>query len=321
MKMKILVLFLCFNSLVHSTEYFQGKEQTLTTEQQQELKKVHQLMAELFGEQASVNNANTRASQPKITKKNLTNDKRLAENNPVNSLPEEMKKKLLDDLLWIEGGEFKMGSNRPEAAPRETPEHTVKLDDFYIAKTEVTQVLFEQLMGWNYSYNACPTCAMNNISWFNMQLFIEKLNQATGKNFRFPTEAEWEYAAKGGQKSRDYTFSGSNNIDDVAWHLGNANNKSHKVAQKMPNELGLYDMTGNLWEFCQDDMSSKAYTKEARTNPLMGDITNMGRPAMKVLRGVGYEFSANESQFYRRDGATNNVRMPDIGFRLAMSKK
>ncbi|PKH07199.1 sulfatase [Moritella sp. Urea-trap-13] len=283
-------------------------------------------MAELFADHEAVKNElvendSTATTQQNLTNNDLTNKKEAIEHNKVYSLPEEMKKQLLDDMIWVEGGDFNMGSNQPEASPRETPEHTVVLDEFYIGKTEVTQALFEQLMGWNYSYNPCPACAMNNLSWFNMQLFIAKLNHATGKTFRFPTEAEWEYAAKGGQQSKNYTFSGSNNIDDVAWYAGNANKKSHHVGQKMPNELGLYDMTGNVWEFCQDDMSRKAYSKETRTNPLIGNMTQMNRPAMKVLRGGGYEFSANESQVYRRDGATNNVRMPDIGFRLAMSKK
>ena len=99
-------------------------------------------------------------------------------------------------------------------------------------------------MGWNYSYFPCPNCPVNNLSWFNMLLFIERLNKATNKNFRLPTEAEWAYAAKGGQQSKNYLYSGSNKIDEVAWYAGNANKRSHPVATKKPNELGLYDMTG-----------------------------------------------------------------------------
>tara|TARA_B110000881_G_scaffold217704_1_gene235671 strand:- start:556 stop:1413 length:858 start_codon:yes stop_codon:yes gene_type:complete len=229
--------------------------------------------------------------------------------------------KLLTDMILVKGGTFNMGSDSKTALKRETPMHAVTLNSFHIAKTEVTQALFSELMGWNYSYFQCETCAVNNISWFNMQLFIKRLNGVTGKAFRLPTEAEWEFAAKGGIKSEGYTYSGSNNIDDVAWYAGNAENKSHPVATKLPNELGLYDMTGNLWEFVQDTMSRVAYTVEARNNPIIGDANDFSSKAMKVVRGSGYEFSGEESEVFRRDGATNNVRMPDIGFRLALTKK
>ena len=157
-------------------------------------------------------------------------------------------------------------------------------------------------------------------------MLVERLNQVTGKRFRLPTEAEWEYAARGGNRSKGFLFSGSNTIDVVAWHAGNAGNRSHPVAQKAPNELGLYDMTGNLWEFCLDDMSPRRYAvhhslngDQPRINPLnLPKDDDPRRKAMKVLRGGGYEFGAEESQVYRRDGASNNVRLPDIGFRLVM---
>ncbi len=154
-----------------------------------------------------------------------------------------------------------------------------------------------------------------------MLLFIERLNSATGKEFGLPTEAQWAYAAKGGNKSQRYQYSGSNDIYDVAWFADNANNKSHPVGLKKPNELGLYDMTGNLWEFCLDDMSRQAYTFTDSHNPFMGDKENLKRKAMKVIRGGGYEFSATENLVFMRDGATNNVRMADIGFRLVMRKE
>ncbi|MBL4796973.1 MAG: SUMF1/EgtB/PvdO family nonheme iron enzyme [Oleispira sp.] len=231
----------------------------------------------------------------------------------------ELQTQLLQEMIFIEGGNFEMGSSLPTAANREKPAHQVTLDSFYIGKTEVTQKLFEAIMGWDYSYFPCATCPVNNISWFNMQLFIERLNQASGEVFRLPTEAEWAYAAKGGQQSKGYIYSGSDNIDDVAWYAGNAKKRSHPVATKNPNELGLYDMTGNLWEFCQDTMKRHLYTEKPRLNPLYQPSKNLKKKTMKVLRGSGYEFAANESEVFRRDGATNNVRMPDIGFRLAMS--
>jgi formylglycine-generating enzyme required for sulfatase activity len=239
----------------------------------------------------------------------------------IHSIPNEMKERLLKDMVWVEGGRFDMGSDGKEARERERPKHSVTLDGYYIGRTEVGQALFEQIMGWNYSYHPCTTCPVNNISWLNMQLFIDRLNQVTGKVFRFPTEAEWAYAARGGKYSKGYRFSGSDDVNEVAWYAGNSNRRSHAVAGKNPNELGLYDMTGNLWEFCQDDMSRTAYSRTSAKNPLYIESNNPKRKSMKVIRGSGYEFAANESQVFKRDGATNNVRMPDIGFRLAMSKK
>lgn len=235
-------------------------------------------------------------------------------------LSQATKQNLLAEMIWVEGGSFDMGSDLPTALNREKPVHSVKLTGFYIGKTEVTQVLFKELMGWDVSYFTCATCPVNNVSWFNVQLFIERLNKATGKNFRLPTEAEWEYAARGGQHSKNYLYSGSNNINNVAWYVNNAEKKVHPVALKNPNELGLYDMTGNLWEFCHDDMSRFFYKTSPLDNPIFLKSDDLKQKSLKVIRGSGYEFNASESEISRRDGATNNVRMPDIGFRLVMDK-
>ncbi len=228
--------------------------------------------------------------------------------------------KVMQSMVWVEAGEYVMGSNTSDAFAHEKPAHTVKLAGFYIAKTELTQDIFNQVMGWNNSFFPCEKCPVNNISWTNAQEFIQKLNKRTNKKFRLPTEAEWEYAAKGGKQSKGYKYSGSDDIDTVAWYAKNANRKSQPVALKQPNELGLYDMTGNLWEFCQDDMSRNAYTMHEPVNPIISSSDNIHQRRMKVIRGGGYEFNEKESLIFRRDGATNNVRMPDIGFRLAMSK-
>lgn len=236
-------------------------------------------------------------------------------------LSEATLKTLFDDMILVEGGSFEMGSNAEGATDRVKPVHTVEITTLYMGKTEVTQQLFVELMGWNTSYFVCEECAMNNISWFQMQIFIRKLNLATGKKFRLPTEAEWEYAARGGNKSKGYVYSGSNDIDDVAWYAGNGEHKSHPVALKKPNELGLYDMTGNLWEFCHDDMTMKGYKYLKHMTPEEVLNDDVLRKAMKVVRGGGYDFDADEIEVYKRDGATNNVRMPDIGFRLVLDKK
>ncbi|KGJ97930.1 formylglycine-generating enzyme family protein [Colwellia psychrerythraea] len=239
----------------------------------------------------------------------------------VFSLPNPIFDDLMKNMVLVEAGGFSMGSNSPKARNREQPVKQVTLDAFYIGKYELTQDIFEQIMGWNNSFFSCDKCPVNNISWFNMMLFIERLNSATGKTFSLPTEAQWAYAAKGGNKSKNYNYSGSNNINDVAWFAKNANNKSHAVGLKKPNELGLYDMTGNLWEFCLDDMSRNTYSLTTSHNPFLGDKDNLKGKALKVIRGGGYEFSADENLVFMRDGATNNVRMADIGFRLVMSKE
>lgn len=273
--------------------------------------------------QQAINDASANSTQPfsVIDSDVKEQTQTVATPDQPRELSSELQTQLLHDMIWVEGGSFEMGSSLPTAASREKPAHTVTLDSFYMGKTEVTQQLFEAIMGWNYSYFPCPNCPINNISWLNMQLFIERLNQATGKVFRLPTEAEWAYAAKGGQLSQNFLYSGSNNIDEVAWYAGNAKSRSHRVATKKPNELGLYDMTGNLWEFCHDTMKRHLYTKQARVNPLYLPNKDPKHKSIKVLRGGGYEFAANESEVFRRDGASNNVRMPDIGFRLALTQK
>jgi len=240
------------------------------------------------------------------------------EQNKKPVLSPESKARLMEEMVWVEGGTFTMGSDLASASTSEKPAHKVTLSGFHIGKYEVSQELFEQVMGWNVSYFPGKGYPVNNISWWNIQLFIERLNKITGKQFRLPTEAEWEYAAKGGQRSKGYLFSGSNNIEEVAWYAGNSKQRPHPSGKKKPNELGLYDMTGNLWEFCHDEAVWKPYSTKERNNPVEGSLTKPFTTRMKVTRGGGYEFDEDESYVFRRDGATPNVRLPDIGFRLVM---
>ncbi|QOL25340.1 SUMF1/EgtB/PvdO family nonheme iron enzyme [Thalassotalea sp. LPB0316] len=235
-------------------------------------------------------------------------------------LPTALNEKLENSMVLVEGGKFLMGSDSPEARRREKPVHEVELSDFYISKYEVTQDLYIEVMGWNPSYFHCDDCPLNNLSYTQAEIFLAKLNARTGKNYRFPTEAEWEFAARGGNKSKGYKYSGSDNIDDVAWYSGNANRKAQPVGLKAPNELGLYDMTGNMWEFCSDDFEEKSYMYHDKKDPHVVIDIPRAKIKMKVTRGSGYEYHADESFVFIRDMASDNVRMPDLGLRLAHSK-
>lgn len=235
-------------------------------------------------------------------------------------LPAELQQKLNESMVAVKGGEFLMGSDAKSARKREKPVHQVELDDFYISKFEMTQDIFFEVMGWNSSYFRCDNCPINNLSHLQMKIFIDKLNARTGKQYRLPTEAEWEFAAKGGNQSKNYLFAGSDNIDDVAWYAGNAQRKNHAVGQKQPNELGLYDMTGNVWEICADDFDEHSYHSHAAKNPKVEINIKNAKIKMKVTRGSGYEFTEQESYVFMRDMVSDNVRMPDVGFRLAYDK-
>lgn len=165
-------------------------------------------------------------------------------------------------MIRVEGGTFMMGS---EADGPEKPIHSVTLSSYYIGETEVTQALWQAVMGSNPSDFKGDNRPVEQVSWDDCQTFIRKLNALTGKSFRLPTEAEWEYAARGGSKSNGYKYSGSNHLDSVAWFDGNSGKETHPVKGKLPNELGIYDMSGNVWEWCQDLFGN--YDSSSQTDP------------------------------------------------------
>ena len=217
-------------------------------------------------------------------------------------------------MVRVQGGTFQMGATSEQgkdAEDDELPVHSVTLSDYYIGQTEVTQELWEAVMGSNPSYfkgnNQCP---VEDVSWNDCQEFIEKLNRLTGKNFRLPTEAEWEYAARGGNKSRGYKYSGSNNPDAVAWYDDNSGSKTHPVATKQSNELGLYDMSGNVYEWCQDWYGE--YKSNSQTNP-----TGASKGSGRVLRGGSWNSHARYVRVSIRDASTPGYRNYSIGLRLA----
>lgn len=240
------------------------------------------------------------------------------ESEAPRTLSAESTSRLMEEMVWVEGGTFSMGSNSEQATSAEGPAHEVTVSGFYMGKFEVSQQLFREVMRWDQSYFPGDGHPVNNVSFMNIQRFVTRLSAITGKNFRLPTEAEWEYAAKGGMLSKGYKYSGSNDIDEVAWYAANSERRVHPSGTKKPNELGLYDMTGNLWEFCHDDADMHPYPDGPRTDPLVGTFETFDPYRAKITRGGGYEFDADESLVFRRDGATPNVRMADIGFRLVM---
>lgn len=191
-------------------------------------------------------------------------------------------------MKHIKGGTFTMGAN--DGYWMEGPAHQVTLSDYFLGETEVTQELWQAVMGENTSYNQGDLqLPVDNATWNECQTFISKLNQLTGMNFRLPTEAEWEFAAYGGVESLHTMYAGSDVIDEVGWYAENSDVHTHPVASKLPNELGLYDMTGNVWEWCQDWFSN--YSAETQSNP-----TGPDNGTQKVFRGGSYY---NEARFCR----------------------
>ena len=224
----------------------------------------------------------------------------------VNSVPFNM--------VYVGGGTFWMGATDEQAGDylsNETPVNRVHLSSYYIGQTEVTQELWREVMGTNPSYFLGDLQRpVERVSWNDCQTFLTRLNELTGKNFRLLTEAEWEFAARGGNKSQGYKYAGSNAIGDVAWHKSNSSNTTHPVATKAPNELGLYDMSGNVCEWCQDWFGS--YTSGEKTDPT-GPATGSSR----VYRGGCWNNYATYCRVsYRSYGGVlgNN----EFGLRLAL---
>lgn len=219
-------------------------------------------------------------------------------------------------MVPVEGGTFTMGATSEQgsdALEGEYPAHQVTLSDYYIGQTEVTQALWKAVMGSNPSDSKGDNLPVEQVSWDDCQVFIQKLNQLTGKQFRLPTESEWEYAARGGRKSRGYKYAGGNDIGLVAWHTGNSGNETHTVATKQANELGVYDMSGNVEEWCSDWYDG--YQSSSQSDP-QGPSLGSDR----VGRGGSFFFNARYCRVSNREYYTPDFRSFDLGLRLSCKK-
>ena len=210
------------------------------------------------------------------------------------------------EMLFVKGGTFKMGSND------DGPIHSVTLSDFSIGKYPITQKQWQEIMGNNPSDFKGETLPVENVSWDDCQEFIKKLNEKTGKKYRLPTEAEWEFAARGGNQSKGFEYSGSNNIDEVAWYYNNSDNKTHPIGTKKANELGIHDMSGNVWEWCNDWYDS--YRNAIENNPKGADTGSH-----RVSRGGSWFNGAELCRVTCRNYDSPTIRDSNMGFRLVSS--
>ena len=232
-------------------------------------------------------------------------------------LPTETKRRMIHlngsffEMCFVEGGTFMMGSDTVQAD--ETPVHSVTLSDYYIGQTEVTQHLWQAVMGSGNNPSATKgnNLPVTNITWDEAQTFVERLSEMTGLRFRLPTEAEWEYAARGGQRSKGYTYAGSHEIDKVGWYAGHSGNKLHAVGVKLPNELGIFDMTGNAWEWCQDWYG--AYSAGAQSNPQGPDSGSS-----RVLRSGSYTTTSERCAAKYRQSRQADYPDVHIGLRIVL---
>jgi len=210
-------------------------------------------------------------------------------------------------MVFVAGGTFQMGSN---SESDEKPIHTVTISGFFMDKTEVTQAEYRKVMGKNPSrFSGCDDCPVENVSWNDANAYAQKVGK------RLPTEAEWEYAARGGNKSKGYNYSGSNDIDAVGWYGRNSNSKTHPVTQKQPNELGLYDMSGNVWEWCSDWYSDSYYRSSPKNDP---QGPNSG--SSRVLRGGSWYLYADLCRVALRSRDHPDWYSDKYGFRLVLSQ-
>ncbi len=218
------------------------------------------------------------------------------------------------NMIRVEGGSFMMGATAEQGSGTddvERPVHKVRLSSYYLGETEVTQALWKAVMGTNPSHFVDNEKPVESVSWADCQRFIRLLNEQTGLCFRLPTEAEWEFAARGGNRSQNHRFSGSSDVESVAWVLSNSRDATHRVKQKRPNELGIYDMSGNVLEWCQDVLCR--YKNVDAENPC-----GKAKSEFRVNRGGSFCNSAARCRVSYRNASAYKNSSPILGLRLAL---
>jgi len=218
------------------------------------------------------------------------------------------------EMIQVEEGSFTMGNK--DTTDRENKAHPVSLSTFLIGKYEVTQKQWFDVMGSNPSKNnTCKDCPVEQVSWIDIQKFLQTLNSKSDKEYRLPTEAEWEYAARGGNKSKGYIYSGSNKVEEVAWFGSNSGQKTHPVGEKKPNELEIYDMSGNVWEWCSDLWDPTYFGRSPVSNPKGSQFGSD-----HILRGGSWLGGASSCTVSGRHYEISGQDADKNGFRLVLSE-
>jgi len=268
------------------------------------------------GASSSMPRTSTKQSPSKSSRrtKSTSSKKETGTRNLSQSERNRIINNLISNMVYVEGGTFTMGATPEQCTDKydddAKPTHQVILSSFYIGRYEVTQEEWVAVMGKNPSEYKGNKRPVENVDWDDCQEFIRKLNTLTGKNFRLPTEAEWEFAARGGNNSRGYKYSGGNDINSVAWYTNNSDWETHKVGLKQSNELGLYDMSGNVRELCSDWLGN--YSSNSQTNP-KGALSGYTR----VNRGCGFSNLAWHCLVSTRCSYPPVYNSGDLGLRLA----
>ena len=269
------------------------------------------LMAQVAGANIKRPVKKRQTSQTKPVKKQQTTTK---PKQQTGKSKQQVIQNLLNNMVYVEGGTFMMGATSEQGSDAyddEMPAHQVTLSSFSIGKYEVTQEEWQAVMGSPHSNTKGDRQPVEMVSWEDCQEFIRKLNTLTGKRFRLPTEAEWEYAARGGNLSQGCKYAGSSDVGSVAWYFDNSGSETHPVGEKSPNELNLYDMSGNVWEWCQDWYGS--YNTSLQTNP-----TGVSSESNRVRRGGSYRYDARGCRSSCRIRNAPSYRDWDLGLRLAL---
>ncbi len=255
------------------------------------------------------------AEHKPVSEKPLTRAerKKLEEEKRRKEMEERRKNMPPIKMIYVEGGCFDMGDFTGKGDDDEKPVHKVCLSDYYIGETEVTNRLWEAVMGFPFQEGIDPDMPLTNINWSWANRFIEALNKLVDGFYRLPTEAEWEYAAR--ERGKDIRWSGTNNEDDIedyGWFLYNSEGKMHYPKQKKPNALGIYDMTGNVWEWVEDNFDFDYYKNSPEENPFGPDFSDW-----RTIRGGSYVDGPYKLRTTYRHAKEANLFAPNIGFRLA----